>query len=140
MKNILSADEYQKLAVKTMSNDYKKIRERLGILIDGTYYLSDEPNRLIELLHAGMGICTEGGEFFDPIKKHIMYGKELDTENLCEELGDILWYVAVACVALDINMSVVMAKNIKKLHKRYPSHSFTETAARERKDKNEKDK
>lgn len=80
------------------------------------------------LLHAAVGLCTETGEFQDQLKRHIFYGKDLDKVNLKEELGDILWYVALACNTLDIQMSEVMEKNIVKLKIRYPE-KFTQDKA-----------
>ena len=40
------------------------------------------------------------------------------------ELGDLLWYVAQATMALDVSFDEVIETNIKKLEKRYPSGSF----------------
>lgn len=51
-----------------------------------------EPNH--RLLHAAMGLSTEGAEL-------IAY---TDKQNLVEELGDVLWYVALACDELEITM------------------------------------
>lgn len=72
------------------------------------------------LLHAAMGICTEAGEFMDPLKKYLFYGKEYDIVNLREELGDLLWYIGIACDALDTTVELEMARVIGKLQVRYP--------------------
>jgi len=88
------ADEYQAWAIKTMQADYNAVGERLCADAIGHHPIVAKP-RTLNLLHAAMGICTESGEFFDPIKKHLMYGKPLDEENMREELGDLLWYIAV---------------------------------------------
>lgn len=80
------------------------------------------------LLHAAMGLCTEAGEFTDAMKREIFYGKPVDFTNLVEEIGDVLWYVALACNALGVDMSEVMDKNIAKLRTRYPE-KFTEQDA-----------
>ncbi len=73
-----------------------------------------------ELLHAGMGLCTEAGEFLDALKKNIFYGKELDEVNLKEEIGDLLWYIALGCNALGTTIDECQAVNIDKLRERYP--------------------
>ena len=73
------------------------------------------------LLHAGIGLATESGEFLDALKKHLFYGGELDKVNLKEELGDLLWYIALACDELGTDFSTLKATNIKKLQARYPS-------------------
>jgi len=72
------------------------------------------------LLHAGLGLATESGEFLDALKKTFFYGRELDTVNLIEEIGDLLWYVALACDALDISLEEVQHRVIEKLRVRYP--------------------
>lgn len=76
------------------------------------------------LLHAGIGIATEGGEFLDALKKHVFYGKELDRVNLKEELGDLMWYAAIACDELGTTFEELQATNIAKLRARYPE-TFT---------------
>jgi NTP pyrophosphatase (non-canonical NTP hydrolase) len=77
------------------------------------------------LLHAAMGMCTETGELMDALKKHMFYGKPLDGVNLSEELGDLFWYIAIACDALGTTFEEVWEMNIAKLRKRYPG-KFTE--------------
>lgn len=80
------------------------------------------------LLHASMGLVTEAGEFQDQLKKHLMYGKPLDVVNLKEELGDLLWYVSVACRVLDVTYEELFDSNISKLRTRYPE-KFTDAKA-----------
>lgn len=86
------------------------------------------------LAHAAFGLATEVGEFIDPLKKHLYYGSNLDTLNMEEELGDILWYAALAAEHLGTTLEIVAKRNIKKLKSRYPD-KFTEKDAKERKDK-----
>lgn len=43
--------------------------------------------------HATAGLVTETGEIFDAYKKHMIYGKPLDTVNVLEEVGDLMWYL-----------------------------------------------
>lgn len=86
---------------------------------------------VIDLLHAAMGMETEVGEFMDQLKKHIFYGKELDRVNLREELGDLLWYIALAMSQLDTDFEKEMERVINKLQTRYP-HKFTKAAALDR--------
>jgi NTP pyrophosphatase (non-canonical NTP hydrolase) len=86
---------------------------------------------MARLIHAGMGITTEAGEFMDALKKHTMYGRQIDTTNLKEELGDLMWYISLACDELGITLEEVMERNIAKLRKRYPEQ-FTEIDATNR--------
>lgn len=80
------------------------------------------------LLHAAMGMVTESGEFMDVLKKHIFYGKVVDEINLKEELGDIMWYMAIACDVLGTDFETEMQRNIAKLRERYPSMFDSEHA------------
>ena len=73
-----------------------------------------------QLLHAGIGLATEAVEFLDALKKSIFYGKKLDKVNLKEELGDMLWYMALAMKELDTDFNTEMKRNIEKLSARYP--------------------
>ena len=82
----------------------------------------------IRLLHACMGMQTESAEFTDTMKKHIFYGKEIDKINLEEELGDLMWYIAVACDELWLSFEDICKKNITKLQLRYPDKFTPERA------------
>ena len=84
--------------------------------------------------HAALGLCGEAGEFSDCVKKYLVYNKPFDKENAVEELGDLLWFIALACEAIDVPMVDVALKNIEKLKARYPEKYSDEHAA-ERLDK-----
>ena len=89
--------------------------------------LDREGANIERLLTAGVGINAEGGEFLEIIKKMIFQGKPWNEDNkdhLIIELGDIMWYVAQACMALEVSMDQVLETNVKKLEKRYPGGSF----------------
>jgi len=79
------------------------------------------------LLTAGVGINAEGGEFLEIVKKMIFQGKPWNEDNkdhLLTELGDLMWYVMQACIALETPIDQVIAKNVEKLEKRYPGGAF----------------
>jgi len=88
----------------------------------------------LDLTHAAYGLAGEAGEFVDAVKKHQIYGKELDRENLLEEIGDILWYAALAAEILGSNLNYIASQNVGKLQKRYPE-KYTDLLASERLDK-----
>ena len=78
-------------------------------------------------LTAAVGLCAESGEFTEVIKKIVFQGKEPTEENLFHlkrELGDIMWYVAQACMALDVSIDEVIEMNVEKLKARYPGGEF----------------
>ena len=83
------------------------------------------------LVHACFGMQTETAEFTDAVKKSLFYGKPLDTTNLKEELGDALWYIAIAMDELDTDFEEEMLRVIKKLRARYPD-KFSDILAENR--------
>ena len=79
------------------------------------------------LLTAAVGMSAEAGEFTEIIKKIIFQGKPVNEDNLFHlkrELGDIMWYVAQACLGLDISLDEVLQLNYEKLSARYPEGTF----------------
>jgi len=72
------------------------------------------------LVNAALGLSGEAGEFADSVKKARYQGHSLDVAALANELGDVLWYVALACAALGFDMADVMDGNLRKLRQRYP--------------------
>jgi len=70
--------------------------------------------------NVGLGLAGEAGEVADILKKHLLKSKPLDRDHLKEELGDILWYLAEACVCFDFTLEEVAVSNIEKLAKRHP--------------------
>lgn len=87
------------------------------------------------LIHMIMGVCGEAGELLDAIKKAVIYRKELDIENVVEELGDIEFYLEGLRQGLGINRERTIRLNISKLQKRYSSGSFSNEQANDRVDK-----
>jgi NTP pyrophosphatase (non-canonical NTP hydrolase) len=81
---------------------------------------SEDHDAKLRLLHAGMGFVTEAGEFMDALKKYNFYNAPLDLDNLDEEVGDLLWYIAVYLDTRGKSFSDIMAANIRKLKARYP--------------------
>ena len=75
------------------------------------------------ILTAAIGICAEGGELAEIVKKCFFQGKPMDDDaqfHMKRELGDIMWYIAQACIALGISLEDVLDTNIQKLEARYP--------------------
>jgi NTP pyrophosphatase (non-canonical NTP hydrolase) len=79
------------------------------------------------LMTAAFGISAEAGEFTEVIKKIFLQGKPYNKDNvfhLKRELGDICWYIAQACMALDTTFEEVLQMNYEKLSARYPEGTF----------------
>jgi NTP pyrophosphatase (non-canonical NTP hydrolase) len=102
------------------SKDFVALADRLVAL--------DEKGANIErLLTASVGINAEGGEFLEIVKKMVFQGKSWNEEtrtHLIKELGDTMWYVAQACIALEVSFDEVIQTNMDKLMKRYPDGAF----------------
>jgi NTP pyrophosphatase (non-canonical NTP hydrolase) len=80
------------------------------------------------LLHSALGMQTEAAEFSDAIKKSLFYGKSLDVVNLKEELGDLLWYMAIAMDELGTDFDAEAKRVVKKLKARYPEKFTSDNA------------
>ena len=79
------------------------------------------------LLTAALGLAAESGEFTEVVKKIILQGKPYNVDNVFHmkrELGDICWYIAQACMALDTTFDEIIEMNVEKLKARYPGGEF----------------
>ena len=112
--------EFVDVVTSDASKDFLVLTERMVEL--------DQNGANIErLLTAGVGMNTEAGEFLEIIKKMLFQGKPWNNEtntHLIKELGDIMWYVAQACIALEVSFDEVIQTNMDKLMKRYPEGFF----------------
>ena len=121
-----------------MSIDFKRYEEFVdAVTSDCSKDFVDLSDRLVELNReganierlttSGVGLAAESGEFLEIVKKMVFQGKpwsDANREHHLIELGDVMWYVANACIALDVDFEEVIEMNVKKLEKRYPGGSF----------------
>jgi NTP pyrophosphatase (non-canonical NTP hydrolase) len=116
-------EEYTDFVDKVTSEASKssdKMKERIE-------YLNFRDIEMSRLLTAGVGLSGEVGEFNEIIKKIMFQEKTFDDathEHMKRELGDIMWYVAQACLALKLSLVDVINSNKEKLSKRFPQHEF----------------
>lgn len=68
----------------------------------------------------GLGLTGEAGEVADIIKKHLYQGHDLNIEDIKDELGDVMWYIANLCTACGLDLEDVLEHNVEKLTKRFP--------------------
>jgi len=94
----MNGNEYQKKAMRTLN----KTLTKKEILVNGV-----------------MGLSGESGEVIDLVKKHLFQGHNLEKEKIMNELGDVMWYVAEICEAMDFSLDDVLEYNIEKLKKRF---------------------
>ena len=111
------------------SKNFVDLADRLG-------ELDREGANIERLTTSGVGLAAESGEFLEIVKKMVFQGKPWNDDNredLIIELGDIMWYVANACIALNVEFDDVVRGNVKKLEKRYPGGSFSIEKSEKRK-------
>ena len=124
MTKVIDSDKYIEFVRQTTSpasSDFAKLLARMTEL-EATHD-ADVPR----LLTAALGMTAEAGEFTEVVKKIILQGKPYTEENVFHmkrELGDICWYIAQACMALDTNFREIMEMNYEKLSARYPEGAF----------------
>ena len=100
---------------------YTALLTRMNIL-----ELEDDCN-IPPLITAALGLTAESGEFTEIVKKILLQGKPYNEENVFHmkrELGDICWYLAQACMALDTSFDEIMEMNVDKLKARYTGGEF----------------
>jgi len=74
----------------------------------------------LALLNWSLGLGGESGEFQNLVKKMIFHRHPVSGEKLAGELGDILWYLALAADTLGYTLEDVAKMNLAKLSHRYP--------------------
>ena len=122
-EKIIDSDKYidfVKAVTSKPSLEYPALSGRLS-------ELEAEGANVTQLLTAALGLTAESGEFTEVVKKIFLQGKPYNEENVFHmkrELGDICWYLAQACMALDTNFEEIMKMNYEKLSARYPEGTF----------------
>ena len=126
-------DKYVRFVNQVTSDESKDAVAFMNRIQD----LKEQKTEMHRLLTGAVGVCSEGGEFLEIVKKIIFQGKPWDEANIHHlkiELGDIMWYVAQCCMALDVPLDEITDMNIDKLSKRYPNGMFQEYYSENRKE------
>ena len=113
--------EFVRQTTSPASSDFAKLLARLT-------ELETQDADVSRLMTAAFGMSAEAGEFTEIVKKIFLQGKpynDANIEHLKVELGDILWYAAQACMALDVSFEEVLERNYLKLSARYPEGTFS---------------
>ena len=95
----MEMNEYQNLALRT----------------------SNSTNEEDLILNGVLGLSGETGEVADLVKKYIFQGHKLDKAKILDELGDVLWYIAITAKGIGVELDEVANHNVEKLRKRYPA-------------------
>lgn len=121
-------------------NEYKQ-KAMVTANPDATKFLLERVKQAAELgidlgkgINAAFGLTGEAGEFEDQLKKWIFHNKELDLAHLKKELGDVCWYIALACEAFGWDLDEILQMNIDKLSARYHGGGFSEQDANNKAD------
>lgn len=112
--------EFVKQTTSPASSDFAALMARMSEL---EAHDADVPR----LMTAAYGLSAEAGEFTEVVKKIFLQGKPYNEENIFHmkrELGDLCWYLAQACMALDTNFDEILEMNYEKLSARYPEGTF----------------
>jgi len=94
----MTLDDYQHSALRT-TNPALTSRERL--------------------LDASAGLAEEAGEVLGLVRKRAFQQREVDAQRFVEELGDVLWCLAVTADALGLSLDAVADANLRKLERRH---------------------
>jgi NTP pyrophosphatase (non-canonical NTP hydrolase) len=109
----MNFNEYQYDATKT-NICMDKFKKQFPSLPENVY-------KVVGLSYTGLGL-GESGEVQGKIKKIIRDNGGIITEEhekkILDELGDILWYIAMTCETLGYEMDDIAINNINKLHRR----------------------
>lgn len=95
----MNLDQYQRAALRTV-NPTLDARDRL--------------------LDAAAGMSEESGELLGLVRKRLFQGRDAGRDVLVEELGDVLWCLAVTAHSLGISLDEVATANQAKLAARHP--------------------
>jgi NTP pyrophosphatase (non-canonical NTP hydrolase) len=113
--------------VKREAKERQRIIKELQLPIT-LYKTGDFSVTDMNLIHVVYGVVTEAAEIAEEILKAGIEKRELNKTNLKEELGDLLWYIALGINTLGLDFEGVAKANIDKLKVRYPEKFTTEKA------------
>ena len=95
----MNLDDYQRAALRTINPSL------------------DERDRLLD---ASAGLAEEAAEVLGLVRKRVFQDREVPADRMIEELGDVLWCLAVTAHTLGISLSQVAEANQAKLAIRHP--------------------
>jgi NTP pyrophosphatase (non-canonical NTP hydrolase) len=95
----MDLDDYQRSALRTI-NPSLDARDRL--------------------LDASAGLTEEAAELLGLVRKRVFQNRDVDPARIIEELGDVLWCLAVTADSLGVSLSDVASANQTKLAARHP--------------------
>jgi len=73
----------------------------------------------LDMVYLTGKLVCEAGEASQMALKHAYHGRPMDYDQLAEELGDALWYIAVAARLMGLSLESVAMLNFQKLNERH---------------------
>ena len=95
----MNLDDYQRSALRTVNPAL------------------DDRDRLLD---ASAGLAEEAAEVLGLVRKRLFQQRAVDETRMVEELGDVLWCLAVTADSLGISLSRVATENQAKLARQHP--------------------
>ena len=110
--------------LENRNEELKYVMEKLNEYQEAAYSFASEEGRKNPVLNGVLGLTGESGECADIVKKSLFQGHDLNQEKLMDELGDVIWYVALTAKGLGYTLEDIANHNIEKLSSRYPTGHF----------------
>ena len=71
-----------------------------------------------DFIRSVLGLCGESGEIAEKVKKDLRGDYKLKPQEMCKELGDLLYYIARVADYYKLDLHTIAVENIKKLQSR----------------------
>lgn len=116
----MNGKEYVEYAMRTNDGNSS---DRVINKINNNQFVSGEDLIIPDIggvLNGCLGLAGEAGETLDMVKKWIFHEKDLDLEHFKKELGDVMWYMAMICSSMEVDLDEILQMNVDKLRARYP--------------------
>lgn len=85
---------------------------------------------IIGLMYVTLGLTGETGEIANDIKKTVRDDAGVLTperkNQIVDEMGDVLWYLAMLCYEMDTTLESVAVHNLAKLRKRQRDNTLND--------------
>lgn len=116
---------YVAVAVNTLGFDHDEISSHEA---DASDHVSVLVHSMVGIRGVLLAITWGVGNYNDLLKKHIFYGRELNTEKIKETLQQICMAISGICLISGVTAEEARQTNINKLRARF-GEKFTQAAA-----------
>ncbi len=124
MDKVTAVEKIQEILEKVDSGSLKEYQEACEMTARKDFETPKE-----EIMTWGLGVTGEAGDVASCIKKTFMHDND-QKEGIKENIGDVMWYIAMICNFFDWDMQKILDGNVEKLKKRYPEGFSEKNAGR----------